>query len=127
MLEDRFWFNKLVYCGCLFSSKIFNIILKHIMEHSKIEPALFLRKDVGGNMPMHMACTQPLAPSPGEPTPLAAPAGMGLQSASTAFNFDGLGRPSIATALTLTVLAADGSSTAMGVTLQPETGHVATF
>ena len=73
------------------------------------------------------ACTQPLAPAPGEPTPLAAPAGMGLQSSSTAFNFDGLGRPSFATALTLTVLAADGSSTAMGVTLQPETGHVATF
>ena len=59
MLEEGCWFNKLVYCGCLFSSKDFNIILKHIMEHSKIEPALFLRKDVGGNMPMHMACMSP--------------------------------------------------------------------
>jgi MSHA pilin protein MshC len=73
------------------------------------------------------ACTTPVAPAPGDATDLVAPAGMGLQTASTAFNFDGLGRPSIVSALTLTVLAADGSSTAMGVTLQPETGHVATF
>ena len=73
------------------------------------------------------ACTTPVAPAPGDSTPLSAPAGMGLQAATTAFNFDGLGRPSITSALTLTVLAADGSSTAMGVTIQPETGHVATF
>ena len=73
------------------------------------------------------ACATPVAPAPGDPTPLAAPAGMGLQTASTAFSFDGMGRPSLGTALTLTVLAADGSSTSMGVTMQPETGHVATF
>ena len=73
------------------------------------------------------ACATPVAPAPGDDNTLAAPAGMGLQSASTAFNFDGLGRPSIATALTITVLAADGSTLAMGVTLQPETGHVAPF
>ena len=73
------------------------------------------------------ACTTPVAPAPGDSTPLSAPAGMGLQATTTTFNFDGLGRPSIASALTLTVLAADGTSTAMGVTIQPETGHVATF
>ena len=73
------------------------------------------------------ACTLPVAPAPGDSAALTAPAGMGLQSASSAFNFDGLGRPSLASALTLTVLGADGSSTSMGVTLQPETGHVATF
>ena len=72
-------------------------------------------------------CTVPVAPAPGDDTLLAAPAGMGLQTASTAFSFDGMGRPSFGAALTLTVLAADGSSTQMGVTLQPETGHVATF
>lgn len=73
------------------------------------------------------ACTTPVAPAPGDADTLAAPAGMGLQSASTAFSFDGLGRPSLVAALTITVLAADGSSTAMGVSLQPETGHVAPF
>ena len=73
------------------------------------------------------ACTLPVPPAPGDATELTAPAGMGLQTASTAFNFDGLGRPSIVAALTVTVLAVDGSSMAMGVTLQPETGHVAAF
>jgi MSHA pilin protein MshC len=73
------------------------------------------------------ACTLPVAPAPGDADTLAAPAGMGLQTASAAFSFDGLGRPSLVGALTITVLAADGSSTAMGVTLQPETGHVAAF
>jgi prepilin-type N-terminal cleavage/methylation domain-containing protein len=73
------------------------------------------------------ACTTPVAPAPGDAPLVSAPDGMGLQAASTAFSFDGLGRPSFGAALTLTVLAADGSSTAMGVTLQPETGHVATF
>jgi MSHA pilin protein MshC len=73
------------------------------------------------------ACTLPVAPAPGDPTELLAPAGMGLQSNSASFEFDGLGRPSIASLLTVTVLAADGSSTAMGLTMQPETGHVATF
>jgi len=73
------------------------------------------------------ACTMPVAPAPGDANELAAPGGMGLQAASTAFHFDGLGRPSFTTALTLTVLAADGSSLSMGVTLQPETGHVTTF
>ena len=73
------------------------------------------------------ACTLPVAPAPGDPETLAAPTGMSLQAASTAFNFNGMGRPSIVAALTITLLAADGSTTAMGVTLQPETGHVAPF
>ncbi len=73
------------------------------------------------------ACTQPVAAAPGGETVLRAPSGMALQTSSTAFFFDGIGRPSVAAPLTLSLLAADGSALLMGVTLQPETGYVATF
>ena len=72
---------------------------------------------------LDVACSLPVAPVPGDADTLTAPAGMTLQTAS----FDGLGRPSLVAALTITLLAADGSSTAMGVTLQPETGRVVPF
>ena len=73
------------------------------------------------------ACTQPVAAASGDETVLRAPTGMALQTSSTAFYFDGIGRPSLAAPLTLSLLAADGSAFLMGVTLQAETGHVDTF
>lgn len=81
----------------------------------------------GLSLCLDLACTRPVAPAPGDDAVLAAPAGMGLQASTTAFSYDSLGRPSFGTALTLTVLASDGSSTGMGVTVQPETGHAAAF
>jgi MSHA pilin protein MshC len=73
------------------------------------------------------ACTQPVAAAPGDVTELRAPTGMALQTSSTAFNFNSIGRPSLATPLTLSLIAADGTALLMGVTLQAETGYVATF
>lgn len=73
------------------------------------------------------ACSVPVAAAPGDETELRAPAGMALQASSTAFNFDGIGRPSITAPLTLSLLAADGSALSMGITVQAETGYVATF
>lgn len=70
------------------------------------------------------ACTQPLPSAPGAEATLAAEGGLRLQSALSSLSFDGLGRPSHAAALTLSVLLADGSASGRSVVLQAETGHV---
>jgi MSHA pilin protein MshC len=66
-------------------------------------------------------CAQPLAAAGGGALDISGAAGVTLASGATQFSFDGLGRPSLATALTLT---AAGGGSSFSVTVEPDTGYV---
>jgi hypothetical protein len=66
-------------------------------------------------------CAQPLAAPIGGSLDVTAPATISFASGAAQFSFDGLGRPSFASALTLT--AANGARQ-FSVTVEPETGYV---
>ncbi len=67
------------------------------------------------------ACAQPLAAPAGGALDVSAASSVTLASSTAQFSFDGLGRPSLAAALTLT---ASGGGSTFTVTVEPDTGHV---
>jgi MSHA pilin protein MshC len=67
------------------------------------------------------ACAQPLAAPAGGALDSTAATGVVLASGAAQFSFDGLGRPSIAAALTLT---ATGGGSSFNVTVEADTGYV---
>jgi MSHA pilin protein MshC len=66
-------------------------------------------------------CAQPVAAPAGGELDVAGPANVALTTGATQFTFDALGRPSIASALTIQTAA--GSQQFM-ITIEPETGYV---
>lgn len=67
------------------------------------------------------SCAQPLAAPAGGMLDVIASSGVTLSGGSSQFSFDGLGRPSLAAALTLT---ASGGGASFTVTVEPDTGYV---
>lgn len=67
------------------------------------------------------ACAQPLAAPGGGALQTVGASTVALASSVAQFSFDGLGRPSHGTSLTLT---ATGGATSFAVTVEPETGYV---
>jgi hypothetical protein len=67
------------------------------------------------------ACVQPLAAPVGGTLDVTGASGITLASEAAQFSFNGLGRPSLAAALTLT---ARGGGASFTVTVEPDTGYV---
>ncbi len=67
------------------------------------------------------SCAQPLAAPAGGTLDIVANSSVTLASGSSQFSFDGLGRPALASQLTLT---ASGGGASFTVTVEPDTGYV---
>jgi len=67
------------------------------------------------------ACAQPVGAPAGDLLDFTAASAVSLASGAAQFSFDGLGRPSIAGALTV---SASGGGSTFSVTVEPDTGYV---